>query len=769
MLKRFHKLARILAVLALVIAVAGIGAPYLRADYFASRIQAGLERSLGRKVTIGNARYNVFRGPGFQVEEVTIAEDERIGIEPFAHVAEVHCRVDLWSLVQGEIRFSNLRLVEPSVNFARTDAGQWNIELFLQRASTSELPPIQIRDGRANFKFGDRKAIMYLGKADLDLEPSSTGPLGLSISAEPYRTDRPAYATGRFHVTGKLSPATPTSEPQLEAELESERSSIPEVAKLLGMRDPGLQGFLATNFNLKGPISAIAFNGAVRLDDVSGSLLRLKALAASMPLEGQLNMRGHEIELHTTTKSQVPLMVWFHAKDYMATPDWAGEVKFENFGAPALFEAARRMGLNVPEGFKVDSGSVSGAVAFSRDTGTKGDITLTNAEFQLPAGGKLAGDGLQFEVSGQNIDLKIHSAAQTEESNLTVAGKFNLDTRDMDVFINAKVAAPIADAMRLAPDAPLISKFKQGNWRGSLHYSAPAEGGSRWNAQAEILDGVLDVPGLANPVTTTFTALLVGDKLTLRTLRGSCGKVNFTGDYRYDAKAARPHRLNLVADHIDLAEVERILRPTLARGGFLAKTFRVVKAPAPDWLLDRKVEGSLRFAKLNAGSTRLEKVSAKYQWDGLKGALKDVKGKATGDSMQIEGEIAVDLTNNQPHYQAKGSITDAPMAGGRIDFDGKLDTEGLGAALLDKIQSQGEFNAATVRFNPEWMFDEMNGTYKVSYAKGIPVVTLTDVNFVQGADVYQGQGATQPDGKLALELTGPKKQVRLLGSLLSKP
>ena len=102
---------------------AGIGAPYLRADYFASRIQEGLEQSLGRKVRIGNARYNVFRGPGFQVEEVTIAEDERIGIEPFAHVAEVQCRVDLLSLFSGKIRFSNLRLVEPSVNFARTESG----------------------------------------------------------------------------------------------------------------------------------------------------------------------------------------------------------------------------------------------------------------------------------------------------------------------------------------------------------------------------------------------------------------------------------------------------------------------------------------------------------------------------------------------------------------------------------------------------------------------------------------------------------------------
>jgi len=764
-LKRFHKFARILAVIFVLVLAAGIGAPYFRADYFASRIQEGLEQSLGRRVKIGNARYNVFRGPGFQVEEVTIAEDERIGIEPFAHVAEVQCRVDLLSLFRGKIRFSNLRLVEPSVNFARTESGIWNIDLFLQRAQTSELPPIQIRDARVNFKFGDRKSIFYLGNADLDLEPSSTGPLGLSVSADPFRTDRPAYTTGRFHITGKLSPSTSTSEPSIVAELESERSSIPEVAKLMGMRDPGLKGFLASNFDLKGPLSAIDFKGAVRFDDITGSLLQqLVSSAAKLPIEGRFNMRGHEIEVHTAP-GELPLKAWFHAKDYLASPEWAGQLKFEDFSAPALFEAAKRMDVRPPEGFKVDRGSVSGSVSFSRDEGAKGDITIKDAEFQLPTGGKLAGDGLQFEITGRNMDLKIH--AEAEEPNLTIAGKYDLDARGLDVVIKAKNASPIADTMRLAPNAPVLSGFKQGTWRGSLQYLAPAEGEATWKAQAEVIDGVLEVPGLANPVTVTFAGVLDGERLALRAFRGTCGKIDFTGDYRYEAKAVRPHKLNLAAEQIDLAEVERILRPTLARGGFLAKTFRLTKAPSPEWLTDRKVEGTLRFARLQAGAKgpKLEKVSAKYQWDGAKALLRDVKAK--GDGLELNGEIAVDLTNNQPRYRSTGSIDGVPVSGGRVDVEGRIETEGLGSILLDKLQSQGEFSASAMRFNPEWMFDEMSGSFKATYANATPRLTLTDLNLTQGTDAYQGQGSTQPDGALALELSGPKRQVRLLGSLLA--
>src|SRR5438552_170357 len=115
MLKRLHLLLKLLAAGALLFVCAGIAVPYLRADYFLERIRQGLEASLLRKVVIEKARYNLFTGPGFRVENVTIAEDSRVGIEPFAHVDEVDARVDFWELLRGQIRFSNLRLSEPTV------------------------------------------------------------------------------------------------------------------------------------------------------------------------------------------------------------------------------------------------------------------------------------------------------------------------------------------------------------------------------------------------------------------------------------------------------------------------------------------------------------------------------------------------------------------------------------------------------------------------------------------------------------------------------
>src|SRR5579862_3076646 len=120
MFSRFHRILKLAAVLFLLLVAAGIGAPYFGADYFQNRIERALESALGRKVSIGQTHYSLFTGPGFTVEDVTVDEDPRIGIEPFAYSKEVDARIDLLSLFKGKMEFSSLRLVEPEINFARS-------------------------------------------------------------------------------------------------------------------------------------------------------------------------------------------------------------------------------------------------------------------------------------------------------------------------------------------------------------------------------------------------------------------------------------------------------------------------------------------------------------------------------------------------------------------------------------------------------------------------------------------------------------------------
>ncbi len=124
--------------------------------------------------------FNVFTGPGFIVEDVTIYDDPRAGIEPFAYVPQLEARVNLLALLKRKLEFSSLRLVENAqgestdINLVKTAAGPWNFQLLLSSAPalSGSMPAIKMRTGRVNFKFADTKSVFYLNDADFDVAPS---------------------------------------------------------------------------------------------------------------------------------------------------------------------------------------------------------------------------------------------------------------------------------------------------------------------------------------------------------------------------------------------------------------------------------------------------------------------------------------------------------------------------------------------------------------------------------------------------------------------
>ena len=149
---------KILWGLALVVAI-GAGAPYFDLEFMRPKIERALKRGLGRPVEVGKVHFNVFTGPGFTVDDVTIHEDPRAGIEPFAFVGTLEARVRLLGLLSRRLEFSSLRLGDDtSINLVKTDAGPWNFQFLLGGATAAEagrMPAIKMRGGRVNFKFGD--------------------------------------------------------------------------------------------------------------------------------------------------------------------------------------------------------------------------------------------------------------------------------------------------------------------------------------------------------------------------------------------------------------------------------------------------------------------------------------------------------------------------------------------------------------------------------------------------------------------------------------
>ncbi len=182
------------------IAVLGIVAPFINAAHFSQGIQAALEESLGRKVDFEKAYYRLFPLPGFSLEKVTIHEDPRYGLEPFAYAASLEARLRIDKLLFGQIRFTSLRLVEPSLNLVKRDDGTWNVVELIGRLSAPRrlplnlFPTIEVSDGRIDFKFGIRKTTFYIRESDISIYPKRSGTWAFDSPVHPLVPIAPATA-----------------------------------------------------------------------------------------------------------------------------------------------------------------------------------------------------------------------------------------------------------------------------------------------------------------------------------------------------------------------------------------------------------------------------------------------------------------------------------------------------------------------------------------------------------------------------------------------
>src|SRR5579871_1094263 len=368
------KLRRALWIGLAIVIVVGILAPYLDANRMSPRIQAALETAFNRPVQVGEVHLNLFTGPGFTVKDVVIGDDPAAGVEPFAHVEFMQARVRWLSLLRGRLAFSSLRMDTPSVNLVRTQASAWNIQQLIDRTSgltsgsigspaARELPDMQIRDGRLNFKFGDTKSVFYISAADIDVYPNETGDFVIRFSGSPARTDRGSQNFGELSARGMLHSFS-NGEAQLNMGLRLERTAISEVARLLNGRDLGVHGFAVANARFAGPLSKLEITGDLNITDIHRwDLMPPKGEGWTLNYRGQLDMHSHQLDVETVAAEGqiVPVSVKLRVADYLASPKWAASLAFRDLPAASLVETARHMGAPFLPGVPVE-GRVNGVI-----------------------------------------------------------------------------------------------------------------------------------------------------------------------------------------------------------------------------------------------------------------------------------------------------------------------------------------------------------------------------------------------------------------------
>ena len=778
-MKRYVRLiGRAVMVVALVVLAAGFAAPYVDAGAFRTRIQAALESSLGRPVHFGDVHYSLFTGPGFQVDDVLIDDEPQAGIEPFVHVASLKARIRLASLFGGRLAFSTLRLDEPSVNLVRPGSDAWNIQPFVARmiaghsGSHEDFPDIEVRSGRLNFKFGDTKSVFYISDADVDVYPRSSGELIVKFEGAPARTDRGARGFGILSGRGTVRVGA-GSENQIAMTLEMERTSITELGHLFGTPDSGVHGTVTAQAHLSGPVTHPSITGDLTIEDVHRWDLSRSANGESWTVawRGAVDLRSQRIEMETESppNQAAPVEVKLTASDYLSKPKWEVTAALNALPAASLLGTARRMGLPLPEAVTVQ-GTVNGTLSYSQEQGLAGQLVLADASITVPTVGSARMENAQAAVLDGQVAFGPATVTLDDGQSADIlanwdgtapAVKVDVETRGVSIAQLRSAAATLLGN----GSVPLLDAATGGVLRGSLQYEQKGDDPGTWAGEYTVQNTQFDVDGLAVPLRVASASIATGpNELTVTKLRGKAGKIEFDADYRSAAHPGAPARLRLAIGDAGLDELERVLMPSLRRPESLLTRLRLRRAVAPAWLKERNIDGTVQVKSLAFGDTVLGSVRGRLRWAGTAVAFHDLAW-ALGDASGT-GEMTVGLAGPAPRYQLTGSLEDIAWRDGDLDVEATLETSGVGTDLLSNARMEGTFAARDATVAPEVTFDEISGSYHFA-AAAVPRLTLEKVQARQERDTLTGQGFSQTDGRITLDLTSGRKQIRYIAAGLA--
>ncbi len=555
-----------------------------------------------------------------------------------------------------------------------------------------------------------------------------------------------------------------------------DRTAISEITRLFHGSDIGVHGFVLANAKLDGPLSKIGITGDLNISDVHRwDLMPSPGEGWTLNYRGLLNLDGHHLELATIDAPAAaaqpdPVSAEFRLDEYLVAPKWSGNLQFRDLPAASLAETARHLGAPLPPGVQVE-GKVEGAIGYSSQSGVGGQLTLAGAAVKFPQAGSVQGgsakfDSAQVQIADGKVVLAPSDIAMENGQSAQVEGEYAFDNSHASMRITTRQLAIGSDHLFDSAAVPLLEQLRQGSWKGWISYEKTAEGPGAWSGQYDLQNAVIEIPGLASPVRIGSASVQMNaDGIQIARMHGRAGTVKFDGDYRYQAAAVHPHRLRVTIPELQIAEVERLMLPSLRRTeGFLARTFRLRAQPLPKWLEDRDADITLQVPGLMNGESPVGEFRAHAVWRGASINVSSLEWRQ--ESTHAAGKMTVNLAKAEPAYQLNGAVENFDYRNGQLDVDGEFMTSGIGPDLLLNLRSKGTFEGRGIVLGPDAEMRVVSGSYRVAAASGIPRLLLSNLQVSQGADTLVGQGSSQPDGHLVLELMSGRKQVRLTGMLL---
>jgi hypothetical protein len=766
---RIGLLFKLLGGLLVLLLIAGVAAPSFTADQYGRRLQASLERALGRRVEIGKVRFNLFKGPGFSVDNVTIYEDPSIGMEPMVYIQEpgsMEVAPSIWSLLGGKFVIASIRLDGASINLTKSgpasEWGRWNFSSIVNPSVIRTAPAIHVRDSRIHFKFGDTKSVFYLTETDLDISPSgSGGDWKIACSGKPARADRPAQGLGSFTLKGRWY-----AEPgRVDLDMDVDRAALGEVTALMSGQDAGVHGTLSSRLHLAGPLNNMGVTGRLDIGDVHRwDMMPGNSQGWRQEIRGRLDLIGQQVELHSNTagNTTLPLAIHFRATDYLSQPHWGVAVNWNHFPVAPIMELARHMGAQFPAKLQL-TGTMDGAIGYAGSGSLQGALGFHDTALGIPDSPPVRFEQAHIILENGHARLSPALVRGGEHDEARIEADYALDTQVLDLAISTDAMKVQSLRAQVALAAvPCLEQIASGEWSGELRYHrTPAE--AAWSGRLVLTDAAIAIPGLAHTVQLNSAHVQIdGARVVLDRIDAEAGKLAFTGDYRYEPGVARPHRLRVRAESWDAADLEAELMPTLRRNTNLIA--RALGRPmVTDWLRQRNLDATVQVDDFLLAGTHLENFRTRVLWDVARVQLEGIQAHL--DRALLTGRLDVNLRGSRPNYRLTSKIKGMSWQSGRVDVDSALETFGTGMQLLTNATAEGSFSGGAIELGTLPPLRSVAGTYSFSWWQAGPRLRLTGLNLRTEDETFTGRGATQDDGRLVILLTNGAKEMRMSGTL----
>ena len=516
--------------------------PLLNTPALRARVQAEVEKSLGRKVTFAAMDLRALP-PTVTLSNVVVAD--------LARAREFSLRLALWPLLlRRSVQVDSLSVAQPAIELVRDSQGAWNYASLGGASSARDGSPplvisrLSIDDGQVGITDHlEKRSRAQYDHIDVALRNyGSAAPFGIAASL---RLPGGGKQRVRLEGTGKAGGGG------FDGKLRLEEASIQAIVKFLNLSGfPSIDAAASGETSVSTRGDAVEVNGRTTFTAPQATL----AIAYKFASEnGRVRVDSVEAKVGELTAT---------ASGEVATDQLALRVRVARASIADLARLA----------------SIAG-VAFNRDVDVRGqvaaDLAIRGARNAPTYSGVVDAESLVFASKAWREPIRVPTIRLNLTPDEIRAGGFGIEAGSTKLgaafalrdYAGGKGTVTASASVRDASLEELLRIGKAfgvgpGDVKGTgtvtvdVRAKGPLNGALALSGSGEIRNAKLELPALAKPLSMhTATVGFAEDSVRLQNVQGALGSSNFRGALTLRNFRAPRVDMNLAIDHVDVADL----------------------------------------------------------------------------------------------------------------------------------------------------------------------------------------------------------------------